>query len=189
MIPDHLYRIIGPFGSRKRNALFNLMSQEIDIDEIYLYATDPNKEKYRLLYNKRENLVLKCFNDSKTYIDYLNDMNGIYANIERCNPNKKRKLLTVFDDMSADILFNKILRPIITESFIRGRKLNIPLIFIRQCYFSVAKIITLNSMHYFIMEIPNKQKLQQLASSHLPGIEFKNFINFTRNAQQKDVLF
>ena len=91
--------------------------------------------------------------------------------------------------MSADILSKKNLRPIITELFIPGRKLNIPLIFIRKCYFSVAKIITLTSMHYFIMEIAIKQKFQQLASNHLLDIEFKNFINFTINAQQKIFFF
>ena len=74
MIPDDPYRIIELSGSRKINVLLNLISQEIDIDEIYF---DPNKAEYRLLYNKQENSVLKHFNDSKNYIYYLNDMNSI----------------------------------------------------------------------------------------------------------------
>ena len=82
-------------------------------------------------------------------------MVDIYKNIADYNPNKKRKILIVFDDMIADMLSNKKLNPIVTE-FIRGRKLNISLILITQSYFAVAKNITLTCAHYFIMKIPNK---------------------------------
>ena len=71
-------------------------------------------------------------NDSKAFIDYSNDMDNIYKNIEEYNPNKKRKILIVFDDINSDILNNKKLNPIVTELFIRIRKLNISLIFITQ---------------------------------------------------------
>ena len=80
-------------------------------------------------------------------------MDDIYKNIEECNPNKKRKILIVFDDMIADMLSNKNLNPIVTELF---RKLNISLVFITQSYFAVPKNIRLDSTHYFIMKIPNK---------------------------------
>ena len=66
------------------------------------------------------------------------------------------------DDMIADMLSNKKLNPIVTELFIRGRKLNISLVFIAQCYFAVPKNIRLNSTHYFIFTIPNKRELQQI---------------------------
>ena len=66
-------------------------------------------------------------------------MVGIYKNIEYYNPNKKRKILIVFDDMIADMLNNKKLNPIVSELFIRGRKLNISLAFITQSYFAVPK--------------------------------------------------
>ena len=68
-------------------------------------------------------------------------MNDIYKNIQEYNPNKKRKILIVFDDMIADMLSNKKLNPIVTELFIRGRKLNISLVFITQSYFTVAKYL------------------------------------------------
>ena len=74
--------------------------------------------------------------------------------------------------MTADILCNKELNPIVTKLFIRRRKLNISLAFIAQSYFAVPKIIRLNSMHYLIMKIPNKQEL-----NHLSDIDFKDFIN------------
>ena len=87
-------------------------------------------------------------------------MDDIYKNIEKYNSNKKRKLLIVFDDMIADMLSNKKLNPIVTELFIRDRKLNISLVFITQSYFVVPNNIRLNPTHYFIMEIPNKQELK-----------------------------
>ena len=87
-------------------------------------------------------------------------MDDIYKNIEEYNPSKKRKILIVFDDMIADMLSNKKLNPIVTELFIRDRKLNISLVFITQSYFVVPNNIRLNPTHYFIMEIPNKQELK-----------------------------
>ena len=68
-------------------------------------------------------------------------MDDIYKKIEEYNPNKKRIILIVFDDM----LSNKKLNPLVTELFIRGRKLNISVVFITQPYFSVPKNIRLNS--------------------------------------------
>ena len=83
-------------------------------------------------------------------------MNDIYKNIEGYNPNKKRKILIVFDDMIVDMLCNKRLNPIETQLFVRGRKLNISLVFIAQSYFAVPKNNRLNFTHYFIMKIANK---------------------------------
>ena len=70
----------------------------------------------------------------------------------------------VFDDMIAKMLSNKKIDPIVTESFIRGRKLNISLVFITESYFAVPKNIRLNSTHYFIMKIPNRRDLQQISN-------------------------
>ena len=64
--------------------------------------------------------------------------------------------MIVFDNMIADMITIKKLNPIVTELFIKGRKLNISLAFITQSYFVVEKDIRLNSMHYLIMKIPNK---------------------------------
>ena len=80
-------------------------------------------------------------------------MHDIYNNVEEYNPNKKRKILIVFYDMIADMLSNKKVNPIITELYIRGRKLNIFLIFIMQSYFAVPKSIGRNSTHYLIRKL------------------------------------
>ena len=100
-IPYHPYRmlVIGGPESGKTNSLFNLINQQPDIDKIYLYAKDPYEAKYQLLINKRESTGLKYLNDSKAFIEYSNDMDDIYKNIEEYNPNKKQKILIVFDDM------------------------------------------------------------------------------------------
>ena len=76
---------------------------------------------------------------------------------------EKHKVLIISDDIIADMINNKKLNPIITELFIRVRKLNIPIVFITQSYFKVPKDVRLSSTHFFIMKIPNKRELQQLA--------------------------
>ena len=102
-------------------------------------------------------------------------MQDVYKNIEDYNPIKKRKVLIVFDDMIADMINNN-LNPIVTELFIRGRKLNISIVFITQSYFKVPKDVRLNSTHFFIMKIPNKRELQQIALNHSCDIDFKDFM-------------
>ena len=89
-IPDHPYRIlvIGGFGSGKPNALLNLINNQPDIDKIYLYAKDPYEDKYQFLIKKRESIGLKHFNDPKAFIEYSNDMQDVYKNIEEYNIGK-----------------------------------------------------------------------------------------------------
>ena len=93
-VPDHPYRIsiIGCSRSVKTNSLCNLISHQPDIDRVYLYAKGPYEAKYQLLINKRESTRLKHLNDFKTFIEYLNNMDDIYKNIEEYNPKKKRKI-------------------------------------------------------------------------------------------------
>ena len=67
-----------------------------------------------------------------------------------------------FDYMIADILCNKKLNPIVPELFIRGRQLNISLVFITQSFFAPSKNVRLDSTHYFVKKVPNKRKLQQI---------------------------
>ena len=82
-------------------------------------------------------------------------MDNVYDNINDNNASRKRKTLIIFDDMIADVMTNKKIQAIIKELSIRCRKLNISLVFITQCYFSVPKNIRLNSTHYLIMKINN----------------------------------
>ena len=103
-------------------------------------------------------------------------MQDIYKNIEYYNPNKERKVLIFCNDMIADMLNNNKLNPIVTVLFIRGRTLNIFIVFITQSYFKVPKDVRLNSTHFFIMKIPNKREVQQFALNHSSDIDFRDFI-------------
>ena len=113
-------------------------------------------------------------------------MDDIYKIIEEYNQNKKRKILIAFDDMIVNMVSNRKLNPIVTELFIRGRKLNISLLFTTQSYFAVAKNIRLNSTYYSIMKIPNKRQLQQIAFNHSSDIDFQErwLWIFIKNALQ-----
>ena len=167
-IPDHPYRILILGGSRsgKTNTLLNLINNQSDIDKIYLYAKDLYEDKYQFLIKKIENIGLKHFNDPKSFIEYSNDMRDVYKNINHYNPNKENKILIIFDNMIADMINNKKLNLIVTKLFIRGRKLNISLVFIMQSYFKVPKDVRLNTTHFFFMKILNKRELQQIALNH-----------------------
>ena len=124
---------------------------------------------------KLEKVGLDHFIDPKASMEYSNDMQYVYKNIEDFNPGKKRKILIVLDDMIADMINNKKLNPVVTELFIRGRKLNISIVFITQSYFKVPKDVRLNSTHFFLMKIPNKRELRQTALNHSSDIDFKDF--------------
>ena len=190
-IPDHPYRIliIGGSGTGKTNALLNLINNQSDIDKIYLYAKDPYEDKYQYLINKRESVGLKHFNDPKAFIEYSNDMHDVYKNIDEYNHDKENKILIVFDDMIADMVDNKKLNSIVTELFIRGRKLNISLVFITQSDFKVPKDVRLNTTHFFIMKIPNKRELKQVAWNHSSDIDYKDFIKIYKKCIDKPYSF
>ena len=104
-------------------------------------------------------------------------MHDVYKNIGDYNPDKENKILIVFDHMIADMINNKKLNSIVTELFVRGRKLNISLVFITQSYFKVPKDVRLNTSHFFIAKIPNKRELQQIAINHSSDINTKDFAN------------
>ena len=95
-----------------------------------MYAKDPYEAKYQFSINKRESIGLKYFIDPKAFIEYSSDMEDVYKNIDEYNIDKKRIILIVFDDMITDMIHNKKLNSLVTELFIRGRKLNISLVFI-----------------------------------------------------------
>ena len=189
-IPDHPYRILilGGLGSGKTNALLNLIQNQPYIDKIYLYAKDPYEAKYQFLINKKERVGINCLNDPKTFIEYFNNMHKVYQNIDNYNLDKENKILIVFDDLIADMIKNKELNSIVTELFIRGRKLNISLIFITQSYFKVPKDVRLNTSHFFIIKIPNKRELQQIAINHSSDINTKDFIEIYRKCTEKPFL-
>ena len=91
--PFHIL-IIGPSGSGKTNLLLNLIQKLNDtdpIDKIYLYAKDLSEPKYEYLINKREQAGNKYFNDPTAFIEYSDDMNDVFTNINDYNKQRKQK--------------------------------------------------------------------------------------------------
>ena len=91
--------------------------------------------------------------------------------------------------MIADMINNNKLNSIVTELFIRGRKLNISVGFITQLYFNVPKDVTLNTTHFFITKIPNKRELQQIVINHSSDIDLKILLRSIKNVLQNHILF
>ena len=190
-IPDKPYRIllIRGSGSGKTNVLLNLIKNQPDIDKIYSYTKDLYEAKYQYLINKRESVGINHFNDPKAFIEYSNDMRHVYKNINYYNPDKENKVLIVFDDMIANVIYNKKLDSIVTELFIRGSKLNISLVFITLSYFKVPKDAGLNTTHFFFAKIPNKIELQQIVINLSSDIRTKDFTNIYRKYTAKPYYF
>ena len=91
--------------------------------------------------------------------------------------------------MIADMISNKKLNSIVTELFIRARKLIISLFFITQSQFAVLENIRLNSTDYFIVKIPNKRELEEIAFNHSSDIVFKDFMNLYKKYTSKPYSF
>ena len=100
-----------------------------------------------------------------------------------------KTLINTFHDMIADMINNKKLNSIVTELFIRDRKLNISLVFIMQSYFKVPKDVRLNTTHFFITKIPNKRELQQITLNHSSDISTKDFIDIYKKCTAEPYSF
>ena len=155
--------IIGPSGSGKTNVLLHLINNLHPIDKIYLYAKDIHEPKYEYLINKREQAGIKNLDDPKAFIQYSDDMDDVLDDINNYSKNRDKKVLIVFDDMIADIEYNKNFKRIIKELFYRARKINVSIVFIMQSYFRALKNARLNSRHYILMKINNKKELKRIA--------------------------
>ena len=136
------------------------------------------KSKYQLLFNGKEKVGIEILRNPKAFTDYSQTIDDVYENLEDYNPTNKRRVLLVFDDMTTYMESNKKISSIVTELFVRGRKLNIAFVFISWSYFKVPKTIKLNVTHHFIMNISSKRELQQIASNHLSDIDFKDLMKF-----------
>ena len=115
-------------------------------------------------------------------------MRDIYKSVKKYNPGKRRKELIVFDDMIADVTSNKRLHPVVTDSFIMDKKLNIYLLFITQSLFLAPKDVRIHIIHLFMINILKKQEIQQIANGHSPDINSyypKTSYNDTENVLQE----
>ena len=108
---------------------------------------------------------MKELNDLNAFIECSNTMGDVYENIDHYKPNRKIKILIVFDYMITYIMSNKRFQAIIKELFVRCRKLN--------------------STHYLIMKINNRKELQNIATNHLADIDYKDFMKIYREYTRK----
>ena len=168
--------IIGPSGPGKTNTLLHLMNNLHPIDKIYLYAKDIHEPKYEYLINKREQAEIKNLNDPHAFIEYSDDMDDVLDDINKYNKNRDKKVLTVFDDMIADIEYNKKFKRIIKELFYRARKINVSIVFIPQSYFRALKDARLNSTRYILMKIGNKKESKRIAEEKSGYLDYKDFL-------------
>ena len=109
--------IIGPSGSGKTNTLLHLIDKLHPMDKIYLYAKDLHEPKYEYLINKREQAGIKNLYDPHAFIECSDDMSDVLDDINNHNKNRDKNVLIVFDDMIADIEYNKNFKRIIKELF------------------------------------------------------------------------
>ena len=159
------------------------------LTKIYLYARDLNEPKYEYLIKKREDVGIKHLNNSNAFIECSNTMDDVCDNINDYNSNRSRDIVIVFDNMIADVMTNRIFQAIIKEMFIRCKKLNIPLVFITQSYFSIPKDVRLNSTHYLIMKINNRKELQNIAINHSADFDYKDFMKIYRECTKEPFNF
>ena len=100
-----------------------------------------------------------------------------------------KKVLIVFDDMIADIEYNKNFKRIIKELFYRARKINVSIVFITQSYFRALKDARLNSTHYILMKIGNKKELKRIAEEKSGHLDYKNFLEMYNYCIKKTYSF
>ena len=83
-----------------------------------------------MLINGREKVGIENLENPKAFIDCSQTIDHVYENLEDYNHAKKGRVLILFDDIIADMESNEKLSPIVTELFLRRRKLNISPLFI-----------------------------------------------------------
>ena len=109
-------------------------------------------------------------------MDHSQIIDDIYENVKDYNPTKKRKMLVVFDDITADMETYRTLSSVFTELLLRETKRNISFVLISKFYFKVPRTIRLNATHCFTMQITNKREFHQTASNHSSDTEFRELM-------------
>ena len=183
--------IIGGSGSEKTNALLNLIKEQDNdnlIDKIYFYAKDLNEPRYQFLIKRCGNVGIKHLNAPQAIIEYSQYVDDVHNNIVDYNPNRNRKILIEFDDMIAAIMTNEkiqvMIKKLLNYIYIYIYTyiyiylyIYVYIAFITQSYFSVLKKVRLNYTYYLIMKTHNKRKLQNIATNHSAGIDYKDFMS------------
>ena len=121
-------------------------------------------------------MEIKNLNHPHAFIEYSSDMNDVLEDINNYNKKRDKKVLIIFDGMIVDIMRSDKFKAIVEELFIRCRKLNISIVFITQSYFRAPKDARLNSTHYILMKMGNKNELKSIAEENSGHLDFKEFL-------------
>ena len=116
-------------------------------------------------------------------------MDDVLEDINNYNKDRDKKVLIVFDDMIADIEYNKNFKRIIKELFYRARKINLSIVFITQSYFRALKDARLNNTHYILMRIGNKKELKSIAEEKSGHLDYKDFLKMFNYYTRESYLF
>ena len=116
-------------------------------------------------------------------------MNDVLDNINNYDKNRDKKVLITFDDMIADVEYNKNFKRIIKELFYGARKINVSVVFITQSYFRALKDARLNSTHYIIMKINNKKELKRIAEEKSGHLDYKDFLKMYNYCTEEPYFF
>ena len=131
----------------------------------------------------------KYLENPTAFIEYSDNMDDTYDDINDYNKKGKRKVLIVFFDMISHVMSNKKSQQVLKELFIRCRKLNISLCFLTQSYLSVPKDVRLNCTHYIIFKLNSKRELQNIAINHSSDIDYKDFVKIYRDCTKEPYNF
>ena len=99
-----------------------------------------------------------------------------------------KKVLIVFDNMIADIGYNKNFKRIIKELFYKASKINVSIVFITQSYFRALKDARLNSKHFILMKIGNKKELKRIAEEKSGDLDYKDFLKYITVVLENHIL-
>ena len=146
-----------------------------------LYSRSSIQNTYRWFWIRKNKCIINLINNQP-------DIDKIYLYAKDPYEKKYQYLINKRENVGLNH-FDPKLNPVVTELFIRGRKLNISIVFIMQSYFKVPKDVRLNSTHFFILKIPNKRELQQIALNHSSDIDFKDFMSTYKNYTKEPYSF
>lgn len=185
--PDLLFRtiIVGGSGTGKTNMLFNLIrrlmaNNDTFIDKVYLYVKDPEEPKYKHFIKNRKEIGESETGDPNMFVEVSSSLDDVHNDINQYNPDRLSNVLIVFDDMICEVI-----PPKVSELFIRGRKLNISLVFITQSYYAVPKDIRLNCTHYHILSIPKRKEVRNIADDCAVSVGFDEFMKLFKECTKK----
>ena len=190
-ISDHPYRIIiiGGLGSGKTNTLINLINEQKDIDQIYLYARELGEPKYEYFIKNRKDAEIKHVNNPNAFIEYSNTMHDVYDNIDDYNSNRRRKILIILDEMIVDIMKNKNILCHNQRIVYQMQKTKYFTCFYYSVLFFCSKRFQIKFNTSFNHEKKKRKKLQNIAINNSADIDYKEFMKIYRECMRQPFNF